>query len=221
MCPQQFFEEAPSEQPRQHPHRQEEPRPAGDPTLAIGSHPAAGHDAVHVRVVRQRRAPGVQHQGGANARTQVLGVPGDGQQHLGGHVEQQAIDHGLVLVRDVGDRCRQREHHVVILHRQQVGLPGVEPALGRAALALRAVPVAARVVGHLIGSAAPAAQDVAPQRRAAALLDGRHDLELAQAQVAALGIAPGGSMSTQDVGDLQGGVPHGASLTRAAGSPAG
>jgi hypothetical protein len=32
---------------------------------------------------------------------------------------------------------------VVILHRQQIGLPGFEPALGRTALALRAVPVPA------------------------------------------------------------------------------
>ena len=31
MHPQQLFEEAPPEQPREHPHRQEEARPAGDP----------------------------------------------------------------------------------------------------------------------------------------------------------------------------------------------
>jgi hypothetical protein len=139
-----------------------------------------------MRVVRQRRAPGVQHQRGADARAQVLGIGGDGLQHLGGHIEQQAIDGGLVLVRDVGDGRGQREDDVVILDRQQIGLPGVEPALGRAALALRAVPVAAGVVRDLIGAAAIAAQDVPTQRRAAALFDGRHDLELAQAQVAAL-----------------------------------
>ena len=88
------------------------------------------------------------------------------QQRLGGHVEQQAVERGLVLVRDVGDRRRQREDHVVVLHRQQIGLARIEPALGRAALALRAVPVAAGVVGDLVGAAAVAAQDVATQRRA-------------------------------------------------------
>jgi hypothetical protein len=176
---------------------------------------------VHVRVVRQRRAPGVQHQRRADASAQVLGVCGDGQQHLGGDVEQQAIDHGLVLIRDVGNRRRQREDHVVVLHRQQIGLAGLEPALGRAALALRAMPVAARVVGHLIGAAAFAAQDVTTERRAAALLDGRHDLELTQAQVAALRCSPGGPVGAEDVGNLQGRLPHGDSLTRAAVPPAG
>jgi hypothetical protein len=106
---------------------------------------------VHVRVVRQRRAPGVQHQRGADARAQVLGIGRDPLQRLGGDVEQQAVQRRLVLVRDVGDRRRQREDHVVILHRQQIGLARIQPALGCAALALRAVPVAARVVGDLIG----------------------------------------------------------------------
>ena len=130
------------------------------------------------------------------------------QQDLGGDVEQQPVDHGLVLVGDVGDRRRQREDHVVVLHRQQVGLACLEPALGGAGLALRAVPVAARVVGDLVGAAALAAQDVSAQRRGAALLDGRHDLELAQAQVPALRLAPGRPVGAEDVGDLQGGPRH-------------
>jgi hypothetical protein len=206
--PQRFFQEATPEQPREHPHRQEEPRPASDPALAIGCKSAARNDAVNVRMVRQRRAPGVQHQRGADAGTKVLGIGGDPDQRLGRHVEQQAVDHGLVLVRDVGDRRRQREHHVVILHRQQIGLARVEPALGRAALALRAMPVASGVVGDLVPAAALAAQQVSTQRRTAALFDGRHHLELAQAQVAALGLAPGGSELAEDVGNLQGCPPH-------------
>jgi hypothetical protein len=148
---------------------------------------------------------------------------GVGQYWIGAdsQIEQQPVDHGLVLVRDVGDGRRQREDHVVILHRQQIGLPGFEPTLGSTALALRAVPVAARVGRDLIGAAAPAAQDMATQRRAAALLYGRHHLELAQAQVAALRGTPGGSMNTEDVGNLQGGLRHNTSLKTAAGSPAG
>ena len=39
---------------------------------------------------------------------------------------------------------------MVILHRQQIGLPGFEPAFGRAGLTLRAVPVAAGVVGDFV-----------------------------------------------------------------------
>jgi hypothetical protein len=46
------------------------------------------------------------------------------------------------------------------------------------------------------------------QRRAAALLNGRHDLELAQTQVTLVSLAPSRSVSTEDVGDLQGGPHH-------------
>jgi hypothetical protein len=49
---------------------------------------------------------------------------------------------------------------------------------------------------------------MATQCRAAALLDGRHDLELSEAQVRALSLAPSGPMETEDVGELQGGAPH-------------
>ena len=48
---------------------------------------------------------------------------------------------------------------------------------------------------------------MATQHRRAALGDGRHHLELRQAQMPALGLAPGGAMLTEDVGDLQGGPP--------------
>lgn len=48
-------------------------------------------------------------------------------------------------------------------------------------------------------------QGKATQCRFAALGDGRHQLELREAPVAALGVTSGMSMGTDDVGDLQGG----------------
>ena len=54
----------------------------------------------------------------------------------------------------------------------------IEPALGRAALALRAMAVPTGVVGELIRAAAIAAQQVSTECGRTALLDGRHDLEL-------------------------------------------
>ena len=72
------LQEQPPEQPREHAHGQEEARPAGDPALAVEREAAARHDHVHVRVMGERRAPGVQHGGEADAGAEMLGVGGDG-----------------------------------------------------------------------------------------------------------------------------------------------
>lgn len=119
----------------------------------------------------------------------MFAICSDGLQYLGGDIKQQSVKLGLVLVRQIGNGRWQRENHVVILHGQQISLTGIEPALGCGALALGAVAIAAGVVGDLFGGTAFAAQDISSQRRRAALLDGRHDLELSQTQVAALLVA--------------------------------
>ena len=43
----------------------------------------------------ERRAPGVQHGGEADARAEMLRVGGDGGQRLGGGPEQEVVDDGL------------------------------------------------------------------------------------------------------------------------------
>src|SRR3990167_535195 len=183
--------------------------------------PTAWDDAMHMRVVRQCRTPGVQHKRGANACTQMLAVSRDGLQDLGCYIEQQPIEFDLVLVRQIGNGRGQREDHVVILDGQQIGLAGVKPALGCSALALGAVAIAAGVVGDLLGGAAITTQHMSPQCRCAALVDGRHDLELGQAQAAALAVTPGCTMLVEDVGDLQIGPLHARTFKRAAWAPAG
>ena len=99
------FEEEPAEQAGEHPHRQEEATLAGDPVRPVRRQAAAGNDDVDVRMVGQRRAPGVQHGGEADARAQMLRVGGEGGQRLGGGPEQEVVDGGLVLERG-GSRSR-------------------------------------------------------------------------------------------------------------------
>jgi hypothetical protein len=50
---------------------------------------------------------------------------------------------------------------------------------------------------------------MATQRRSAALFDGRHHLELAQAQMAVLFLTPVLPMVAENIRDLQGGACHG------------
>jgi len=49
---------------------------------------------------------------------------------------------------------------------------------------------------------------MSPQRRTAALFDGRHHLELTEAQVTVLRLPPSRPVGAEDVRNLQGGAPH-------------
>jgi hypothetical protein len=163
-------------------------------------------------MMRQRRSPGVQDQRRPDVCTQMSAIGGDGAQRFGSDLKQQSIDQRLVVIPDCADRCWQGEDYVVIVNRQQFGLPRFEPALRSTALTLRAMPVAAGVVGDLGMLTRFTAQHMSTERRAAALLDRGHDLALTQAQVRALRLPPGWPMGTEDIRDLQGGTPHGGGL---------
>jgi hypothetical protein len=160
------------------------------------------------------RAPGVQHGGDADAGAQVLGIGRDQEHGLGRGLEQEIVDHGLVLVGDVGDRRRQREHHVVVGHWQQLGLALGQPLPGCGSLALRAMAIAAGVVGDQGVRAVLAARDMAAERRGTAALDCRHDLELTEAHLAGVGLPPRRAVVAEDIRDLQDRAAH---VSRASG----
>jgi hypothetical protein len=81
-------------------------------------------------------------------------------------------------------------------------------------VSLGAMPVAAGVVGNL-GVAAVlvlTACDMTPERSRAAALDRRHHLELAEADVAGIGLTPCRSMAAENIRDLQRRAGHGGRL---------
>ena len=214
------FEEEPAEQARQHAHRQEEAGLAGDPARSVRRQAAAGDDDVDMRMMGERRAPGVEDGGEADARAQMLGVGGDRGQRLGGGPEQEVVDGGLVVERDGADRRRQGEDDVIVRNRQKLRLAVFEPLPRRRGLTLRAMPVAAGIVGDAFVRAVLAALDMAAERGGPAGLDRRHHLQLGEAHVTGVGLAPRRPMGAKDVGDLQAGPRHAAAVRRAAfGSP--
>ena len=148
-------EEEAAEQARQHADRQEEAGPAGDPAGPVRRQAAAGNDDVDVGMVGQRRAPGVQHGGEADARAQMLRIGGDGGQRLGGGPEQQVVDGCLVLEGDGADRGRQGEDDVVVGNRQQLRLAVFEPLPRGGRLTLRAMPIPAGVIGDRTRARSP------------------------------------------------------------------
>ncbi len=93
----ELFQETAPEQPREHAYWQEEAGPACDPPLTITREASTGNDAVHVRMVCERRTPRMQYQGRANLRAQMLWIGSDRAQGFGGDVEEQPVDDRLVI----------------------------------------------------------------------------------------------------------------------------
>src|SRR5271169_3464298 len=131
---------------------------------------------------------------------------------------------GSTRLQATADRGRQflpskRPPGPALRNRQEFGLAVFEPLPRRGGLALRAVAVAAGIVGDALVRAVLAALDVAAERGGAAGLDRRPDLQLADAHMAGVGLAPRRPMGVKDVGDLQAvtrGLRHAVAVRRAA-----
>ena len=136
--------------------------------LRIARQAAAGDDAVHVRMMVQVLAPGVQHHQHADRRAQPLRVGGHLAQRRRGRLQQQVVQRRPGWPAPARQFRRQREDDMVVLDRQQVLGLALEPAGAGQGLALGTVAVAARVVGDAFVAAVEAALDVAAQRRRAA-----------------------------------------------------
>ena len=145
----------------------------------------------------------MEHGDDADLGAEVLGIGRDRQHGLGGGLEQQVVDDRLVVIGDIGDGHRDREHDVEVADRQQLRLTLGEPLLCRRALAFWAVPVAAAVIGDDGMRTVFAARDVAAEGRGAAALNRAHHLHLVEADVPGIGSAPRRRVVAEDVRDLQ------------------
>jgi hypothetical protein len=67
------------------------------------------HDAVDMRVVLRGLAPGVENHGHAELGAEMPGISRDGGKCLGRRAEQDRVNGGFVLERDLAERCRQCE----------------------------------------------------------------------------------------------------------------
>ena len=160
---------------------------------------------MHVWVVGHGRPPGVQHRCEADPDAETLGVRRDRQQGLRRRLEQEIVDHRLVVIGDGADARRQREHDVEVGNLQQLCLARLHPVSGLATLALGAMAVAAGVVGDgcVAAHGVLTARNMPAEGRRAAALDRAHHLQLPKAHVAAVGLTPSGTVVAEDIRDLQ------------------
>jgi hypothetical protein len=118
---------------------------------------------MHVGVVLEVLAPGMEHGEEADLSPAVRGVGGDLLQGLGGGAEQEAVDHPLILQGDRAEHRRQSKHDMKIFNRQQLRFAGLHPHRRGGGLALGTVAVPARVVRDLLIPAPVTSLDVPAQ----------------------------------------------------------
>ena len=72
-------------------------------------------------------SPGVKHGEEADLGPQMLRIRGNGLQGLGRCPEEDAVDHRLVLIGNVGNRFWQRQDDVKVLRGEKLGPSVVQP----------------------------------------------------------------------------------------------
>jgi hypothetical protein len=105
---------------------------------------------------RNKRAP----RPGQGEHLEIHHRSGKRRHGVGGGLEQDRVDDGLVLEGDLGDRRGQGEDEVEIGNRQEFGLPVRQPLRPRLPLTLRTMTIAAGVVGDPRDAAVVASLDM-------------------------------------------------------------
>ena len=105
-------------------------------------------------------------------------------------------------------RVRQSKDDVEVGHGKQVLLASCEPALARLSLALRAVPVAARVIRDGLEIASRAGIQMASERSRAASGDGPQHAQLLVAKPGTVLFSKAVTLDAKNVGHLHGRPIH-------------
>src|ERR1700730_18703023 len=101
-----------------------------------------------VGMMHQRLSRGGEEGAAADRTAEPAWIGGERRHRLGGSLEQDGIDDGLVLESDRGDRCGKCKDDVEIWNRKQVGLTRGEPRGSGSPLTLRTGPIAAGIISN-------------------------------------------------------------------------
>jgi hypothetical protein len=103
---------------------------------------------------------------------------------------------------------RQSEDHVEVRNGQQLGRTRGQPPGASVALALGAVPVAARVIRDGQMSTAEALITMAAERRRTTVDDRVHHLAVLESEMRSVSFPEAAARCAEDVGHLEGGPTH-------------
>ena len=150
----------------------------------------------------------MEHAQKADRGAEMRRVRGDLEQRGCARAEEQIVDDFFILQREPREFVRQREHDMVVADGQQFLLPSREPLIAGVRQALRAVPIATRVVRDGAMSTARAAIEMATQRGRAAAREGAKHPPVLPSQPGPVRLDEAIAVLSNDVGHLKGWPGH-------------
>jgi len=155
----------------------------------------------------QRLPPRVEDAEHANLRTEMAGVGGDLAERRRAGLKEPRVQTSAVPIGQRQEPMREREDDVDVGHVEELALAGMEPALPRLRLALRAVPIAARVIGDGLVSAGVTPIEMPPECGSATARDGAKYRPLVRIQPRML-LEKGVTLRVENIGHLHGRPAH-------------
>src|ERR1700688_1867625 len=167
---------------------------------------------MQVRVMLEGLTPAMQDGEETDLRAEMLGIGRDGSHGFSRSLEENAVDHLLVLEGDGGDLRGHGIDDMKIGRFQKFGLAVLDPLGPGQRLAFGAMPIAASVVAMPLMATLIALLEMAAEGRRAAPLDGSHDAPLRRGHRRAMLVSIGFAVAAKDVSHFQLGAIHGSAV---------
>ena len=144
-----------------------------DPARVIGGQTTGREYAMDMGMKLELLIPGVQYAEETDLGAKMLGIEGHLEQSFGAGVEQEIVDHFLVLQSEWRQFTRQSENDMHVRGGQQLAAARLQPTVAGIALAFWTMAIATRVVRDSGMSAAGTLVAMTAERGRAASFDGQ------------------------------------------------
>src|ERR1044071_1865516 len=158
------------------------------PGLVLVRHSAGGGEEMDVGVVGEIARPGMKHRQDAELGTDPLRIVGEMLKSRCGLAQEQVVDDGLVSACEGPQLGGEGEGEEVVGTGQESIAQTFEPELRGSIVTLRAVSVAARVIGIVEAVTGVAGERGAAKSRSSAVDDVRHGPSMGGQQAVAMGL---------------------------------
>src|SRR5271168_53557 len=197
-----------AEDATEHLDGKKEPVPRTNPARVIERQAAGGEHAMDMRVEFELLTPGVQHAEEPDFGAEVSRIPGDFHQCFRTGAKQEIVDELLVLQGQWRQFTRKREDHMHVARREKFSPTCGDPAFPRRRLTLRAVPVAAGVVGDGAIPAAGALIEMTAECGSTTARNGPQHFHMLPTEPVPISFEKSSSRGADEIGHLQGRPAH-------------